>query len=246
VSENRLLEVSDIRACYEGVEVLHGANLAVEEGTVTAVLGANGAGKSTLLAVVAGLHHPTEGEVRFDGHPITGSKADGLVRQGMCLVPEGRGVFPNLTVRENLWVMTHCGESRKEVESRAFGRFARLSERKDQLAGTLSGGEQQMLAMARAVVSRPKLLLLDELSMGLAPIVVQELYQHVVELANEGVTIVVGEQFAQTALTVATSGVVMSGGRDVFSGTSAQVESVLHSTYLGNKQSQNGSEVGAT
>jgi branched-chain amino acid transport system ATP-binding protein len=149
------------------------------------------------------------------------------------MVPEGRGVFPNLTVRENLWVMTHSGTSRKEVEARAFERFPRLSQRRDQHAGTLSGGEQQMLAMARAVATRPRVLLLDELSMGLAPIVVDELYTHVAQLADEGVTVVVVEQFARTALTVATAGVVMAGGRVVHAGPSSEVEQVLHSAYLG-------------
>ena len=156
------------------------------------------------------------------------------VEGGMALdQPSVSGVFPNLTVRENLWVMTHSGANRKEVEARAYERFPRLSQRRDQPAGTLSGGEQQMLAMARAVATRPRLLLLDELSMGLAPIVVDELYTHVAQLAGDGVTVVVVEQFARTALTVATAGVVMSGGRIVHAGPSSEVEGVLHSAYLG-------------
>jgi branched-chain amino acid transport system ATP-binding protein len=228
-----LLEVCGVHAAYEGVEALHGLDFAVAPGTVTAVLGANGAGKSTLLAVIAGLLAPTRGEVRFDGNRVTGKSAASLARKGLCMVPEGRGVFPNLTVRENLWVMTHSGVSRKEVETRAFEQFPRLSQRKDQHAGTLSGGEQQMLAMARAVATRPRLLLLDELSMGLAPIVVDELFGHVAELAGDGITVVVVEQFARTALTVATAGIVMAGGRIVHSGPSSEVEAVLHSAYLG-------------
>jgi branched-chain amino acid transport system ATP-binding protein len=228
-----LLEVRTVHAAYEGVEALHGVSLAVDRGTVTAVLGANGAGKSTLLAVIAGLLAPTAGEVCFDGERSTGRSAAWLARKGLCMVPEGRGVFPNLTVRENLWVMTHSGTSRKEVEARAFERFPRLSQRRDQHAGTLSGGEQQMLAMARAVATRPRVLLLDELSMGLAPIVVDELYTHVAQLAEDGVTVVVVEQFARTALTVATAGVVMAGGRVVHAGPSSEIEQVLHSAYLG-------------
>jgi branched-chain amino acid transport system ATP-binding protein len=228
-----LLEVRGVHAAYEGVEALHGVGLTVDRGTVTAVLGANGAGKSTLLAVIAGLLAPTAGDVRFDGERVTGKSAASLARKGLCMVPEGRGVFPNLTVRENLWVMTHSGTSRGEVECRAYQRFPRLSQRRDQPAGTLSGGEQQMLAMARAVATRPRLLLLDELSMGLAPIVVDELYTHVAQLAGDGVTVVVVEQFARTALTVATAGVVMAGGRIVQAGPSSEVEGVLHSAYLG-------------
>ena len=129
-----------------------------------------------------------------------------LARRGLCLIPEGRGVFPNLTVRENLWVMTHSGSGRRHVERCAFERFPRLRDRGDQPAGTLSGGEQQMLALARAVATSPRLLMLDELSMGLAPLVVDELYNHVVQLAAEGITVVVVEQFARTALSVATLG----------------------------------------
>src|ERR1039458_7864022 len=153
MADPALLEVSDVHAAYEGVEALHGVDLTVDKGTVTAVLGANGAGKSTLLAVIAGLLAPTKGEVRFDGARVTGTNPASLARKGLCMVPEGRGVFPNLTVRENLWVMTHSGMSRDEVESRAYERFPRLSQRRDQPAGTLSGGEQQMLAMARAVAT---------------------------------------------------------------------------------------------
>jgi branched-chain amino acid transport system ATP-binding protein len=228
-----LLEVRNVHAAYEGVEALHGVDLTVSTGTVTAVLGANGAGKSTLLAVIAGLLAPTAGDVHFDGERATGKSAALLARRGLCMVPEGRGVFPNLTVRENLWVMTHSGANRREVEARAYERFPRLSQRKDQHAGTLSGGEQQMLAMARAVATRPRLLLLDELSMGLAPIVVDELYTHVAQLARDGVTVVVVEQFARTALTVATEGVVMAGGHVVHAGPATEVEGVLHSAYLG-------------
>jgi branched-chain amino acid transport system ATP-binding protein len=233
MADQPLLEVNGVHAAYEGVEALHGVGLSVDRGTVTAVLGANGAGKSTLLAVIAGLLAPTAGDVRFDGERVTGKSAASLARKGLCMVPEGRGVFPNLTVRENLWVMTHSGMSRGEVESRAYQRFPRLSQRRDQPAGTLSGGEQQMLAMARAVATRPRLLLLDELSMGLAPIVVDELYTHVAELAGDGVTVVVVEQFARTALKVAAAGVVMAGGHIVHAGPSSEMEGVLHSAYLG-------------
>lgn len=231
--DHPLLEVVGVRAAYEEVEVLHGVDLRIEEGTVTAVLGANGAGKSTLLSVIAGLMDPTAGSVRFDGEPVKMGSTSALARRGLCMVPEGRGVFPNLTVRENLWVMTHTGTNRRRIEELAFERFPRLAERRDQHTGTLSGGEQQMVAMARAVATSPRLLLLDELSMGLAPIVVDELYRHVVELAASGVTVVVVEQFARTALSVASSGVVMAGGRVVHSGPSSEIDAVLKSAYLG-------------
>jgi branched-chain amino acid transport system ATP-binding protein len=232
-----ILEARGVRAGYEGVEVLHGIDLSVEPGSVAAVLGPNGAGKSTLLAVLAGLHSPTDGEVLFRGERVRTNRADKLVRAGLCLIPEGRGIFPNLTVQENLWMMTHKGVSRREVEARAFERFPQLSNRKNQHAGTLSGGEQQMLAMARAVATEPRVLLLDELSMGLAPIVVEELYRVVAGLAAEGITVVVVEQFAEFALSVAKSAAVMAGGRVVHSGPSAEIAASLHELYLGANRS---------
>jgi branched-chain amino acid transport system ATP-binding protein len=239
VAERRaaILEARSVRAGYEGVEVLHGIDLSVEPGSVTAILGPNGVGKSTLLAVLAGLHAPTEGEVLFDSRPVRTNRAERLVRAGLCLIPEGRGVFPNLTVQENLWMMTHQGVSRRDVEARAFERFPQLSSRKNQHAGTLSGGEQQMLAMARAVATEPRVLLLDELSMGLAPIVVEELYRVVAGLATEGITVVVVEQFAEFALSVAGWAAVMAGGRVVSSGPSKEVAASLHELYLGASRS---------
>ena len=172
-----LLQARGVRCCYESVEVLHGVDLTIERETVTAVLGPNGAGKSTLLSVLAGLNQPSAGDVLFDGTPVRAGTGHSLVRAGLCLIPEGKGIFPNLTVQENLWMMTHRGTSRRQVEERAFNRFPQLSSRRNQAAGTLSGGEQQMLALARAVSTEPRLLLLDELSMGLAPIVVEDLYK---------------------------------------------------------------------
>jgi len=228
-----LLEFVGVRASYEEVEVIHGVDASFEEGVVTAILGANGAGKSTLLALAAGIMGPSQGEVRFSGERVRVGSTASLARRGLCLIPEGRGVFPNLTVRENLWVMTHSGASRRHVEQSAFERFPILEQRADQHAGTMSGGEQQMLALARALATTPKLLLLDELSMGLAPLVVEELYEHVGRLAAEGITIVLVEQFARTALSVATEAMVMANGRIVHAGPADGVESVLHSAYLG-------------
>jgi branched-chain amino acid transport system ATP-binding protein len=233
-----LLEFRGVRAAYEEVEVLHGIDAAFSEGAVTAILGANGAGKSTLLALAAGVMAPTQGEVRYAGEKVRLGSTSALARRGLCLIPEGRGVFPNLTVRENLWIMTHTGSTRRHIERCAFDRFPRLSDRRDHPAGKLSGGEQQMLALARAVATNPRLLMLDELSMGLAPLVVEELYRHVVELASEGITVLLVEQFARTALSVATSAMVMANGRIVQTGSTSDVEAVLHSAYLGRSEAE--------
>jgi branched-chain amino acid transport system ATP-binding protein len=215
-------------------------DLQIEAGTVTTILGPNGAGKSTFLAVLAGLHEPSAGEVRFAGEVVRSSKAHRLAHMGLCLIPEGKGIFPNLSVQENLWVMSHGGQSRKHIEATAFETFPQLSSRRHQSAGTLSGGEQQMLAMARAVTTKPRLLLLDELSMGLAPMVVQSLYEVVSELADSGITIVVVEQFAEYALKVAQHAVVMAGGRIVHVGSASAVAAQLHDLYLGTSPSTSG------
>jgi branched-chain amino acid transport system ATP-binding protein len=232
-----ILEFRAVRAAYEGVEVIHGIDATFDEGVVTAVLGANGAGKSTLLALAAGVMGSSEGEVRYAGEKVRVGSTAQLARRGLCLIPEGRGVFPNLTVRENLWVMTNSGSGRREVERCAYERFPRLAERANQLAGTLSGGEQQMLALARAVSTGPRLLLLDELSMGLAPLIVEELYEHVIALAAEGITVVVVEQFARTALSVASAAMVMANGRMVHVGAAGDIGAVLNSAYLGTARS---------
>jgi branched-chain amino acid transport system ATP-binding protein len=236
-----LLEAHAVHACYESVEVLHGVDLSITTGSVTAILGPNGAGKSTLMSVLAGLHPLSSGLVRFDGEPVMFGRGDSLVRAGLCLIPEGKGVFPNLTVAENLWVMTHRGVSRRVIEETSYRYFPQLATRRSQAAGTLSGGEQQMLAMARAVSTAPRLLLLDELSMGLAPLVVEELYRVVAQLAEDGVTVVLVEQFAEFALKVAQSAVVMTGGRIVHAGPTSEVTARLHDLYLG-VPSSNGAE----
>jgi branched-chain amino acid transport system ATP-binding protein len=228
-----LLELRGVRASYGRIEVLHGIDLAVPAGSVTAVLGPNGAGKTTTLRVVAGLHPATAGDVLLAGRRANGVRADDLARAGVCLVPEGKGVFPNLTVRENLRVATHMGRSLGEVEDETYARFPRLGERRAQLAGTLSGGEQQMLALARAVAAHPAVLLLDELSMGLAPKVVAGLYEAVGRIAASGVAVVVVEQFARVALRVADRGAVVQGGRVVLTGTPDELEGALAEVYLG-------------
>jgi branched-chain amino acid transport system ATP-binding protein len=228
-----MLELRGIRAGYGAIEVLHGLDLIVPTGGVLAVLGPNGAGKSTMLRIVAGLHVPTEGEVRLGGRRVNGVDPVSLARAGLCTIPEGRGVFPNLTVKENLQMVTYRGKSRKHVEERAFSYFPRLSERRTQMAGTLSGGEQQMLAVARAIASDPSVLLLDELSMGLAPLIVDQLYDAVRAISAEGVTILVVEQFAAAVLDVADTAAVMVNGRVVLTGTPSEVEADLANVYLG-------------
>ncbi len=228
-----VVEVVGLRAGYGRIEVLHGIDLAVPSGSVTALLGPNGAGKTTTLRVLAGLHPVTSGDVFMAGRRVNGARADDLARAGLCLVPEGRGIFPNLTVRENLKVATHVGRTLAEVEADAYDRFPRLAERRTQVAGTMSGGEQQMLALARAVASRPALLLLDELSMGLAPMVVAGLYDQVAAIAADGVAVLVVEQFARVALRVADRAAVLLHGRVAASGTPAELEDSLTEVYLG-------------
>ncbi|WP_238435674.1 MULTISPECIES: ABC transporter ATP-binding protein [unclassified Frankia] len=235
VAEAPLVEVRGLRASYGRVEVLHGVDLSVAAGQVLAVLGPNGAGKSTLLRVLAGLHPTGGGEVVLGGRRVTGADPVDLARRGLCLIPEGRGVFPSLTVRENLRMMTHrrAGMSVADVEERAIARFPRLGQRLHQPAGTMSGGEQQMLALARAIVAEPAVLMLDELSMGLAPRVVAELYATVRAIAEENVTIIVVEQFAATVLAVADTAAVLVEGRIAAAGPPDEIAGRLSGAYLG-------------
>lgn len=228
-----LLELVGVHAGYGPIEVLHGVDLAVPRGAVVALLGPNGGGKSTTLRVCCGLHPVSSGELRLAGRVINGASAHELARIGVCTVPEGRGIFPNLTVRENLWLATGVGVTRSELEEAAFSRFPRLSERRNQLAGTLSGGEQQMLALSRALATEPSLLILDELSMGLAPLVVSTMYETVGELARSGMSILVAEQFAQSVLSIAQSAAIMLHGRIVRVGDPSSIEEELTSAYLG-------------
>ncbi len=228
-----LLELVGVKAAYGSIEVLHGVSLAVPQGTVVALLGPNGAGKSTILKVCSGLLAPTAGEVRLAGRVVNGAGADELARLGLCTIPEGRGVFPNLTVRENLWMNTFAGVSLSDVEDVAYARFPRLGERRKQLAGTMSGGEQQMLAMARALATDPAVLLLDELSMGLAPLVVADLYEIVAQVSEEGVSILVSEQFARTVLGIAQYAAIVLHGNVTRVGTPDELEDELSAAYLG-------------
>jgi branched-chain amino acid transport system ATP-binding protein len=228
-----VLELRRVHAAYGQIEVLHGIDLAVTTGSVLALLGPNGAGKSTALKVASGQMVPSAGCFHVMGRHANGTKPDALSRAGLCTLPDGRGIFPNLTVTENLRLMTLGGASRAVVEERAFARFPRLAERRGQVAGTLSGGEQQMLAMARTLSVEPAVLLLDEISMGLAPMIVAELYELVAQIAAEGVAVMLAEQFAATALGVATHVAVVVQGRIVASGTPDDLPPDLADAYLG-------------
>jgi branched-chain amino acid transport system ATP-binding protein len=232
-AEEPLLELVEVRSGYGALEVLHGVNLAVPRGALVALLGPNGGGKSTTLRVCSGLLPVNSGELRVAGRVLNGAQAHDLARLGVCTIPEGRGIFPNLTVRENLWLATGTGVSRDKVEAVAFDRFPRLAERRGQLAGTLSGGEQQMLAIGRALATDPTILILDEISMGLAPVLVSTLYETVGELARSGLSILVAEQFAQTVLPLARSAAIMLQGRIVRVGDPSEIEEELASAYLG-------------
>ena len=235
VSGLPILELVDVRAGYGSIEVLHGVSLKVRRGEVVALLGPNGGGKSTTLKVLAGLIDPMSGDVRLAGRSVVKVGADKLARLGLCTIPEGKGIFPNLTVRENLMMATHTGSTLGEIEGIAYSRFPRLGERRSQLAGSMSGGEQQMLAMARALATDPAVLVLDELSMGLAPIIVGSLYDIVGQVAQTGVSVLVVEQFARTVLGIADSAAIMLSGRITRVGPPAELAEELSSAYLGGK-----------
>jgi branched-chain amino acid transport system ATP-binding protein len=227
------LELRQVRAAYGGIEVLRGVDLAVPRGRVMALFGPNGAGKTTAIKVASGQLAPTSGCVHLAGRHVNGVPGEALPRVGLCTIPEGRGVFPNLTVRENLTMASYTGVSQSAIEERTYSFFPRLGGRRTQLAGTLSGGEQQMLAIARALATEPAVLILDELSLGLAPLVVEELYGMVAEIARDGVSILVVEQFARIVLGVADLVAVMTRGRVTAVGPPAGLESDLASAYMG-------------
>ncbi len=210
-----LLQVCDLRVSYGGIHAVKGIDLTIDAGRMVCLIGANGAGKTSTLKAIAGLLPVARESVRLDGEPVGGMRAFELVRRGLALVPEGRGVFPQLTVAENLAMGAYVRTDREAIATdlaQVFERFPRLHERRGQSAGTLSGGEQQMLAIARALMSRPRLLLLDEPSMGLAPLVVARIFEIVAEIARQGVTILVVEQNARLALQACDWGYVLESG----------------------------------
>ena len=228
-----LIELVGVRAGYGRIEVLHGVDLAVSPGRFSCLLGPNGAGKSTTLGVLAGLVPATAGHVHIADWHVNGADPDALARIGVCLIPEGRGIFPNLSVADNRRGFSTTGSSADDVQDGAYARFPVLGQRRSQLAGTLSGGEQQMLALARGLATDPAVLLLDELSMGLAPIIVGDLYESVAGIVADGVTVVAVEQFARLVLGVADDAAVMSQGRITFRGTPAEASTMLEGAYLG-------------
>jgi branched-chain amino acid transport system ATP-binding protein len=233
-----MLEVRGLRVAYGGINAVKGIDLDVREGELVALIGANGAGKTTTLKALTGLLHVAGGHVHYRGKAITRHPSHELVRRGLAMVPEGRGIFGRLTVAENLGMGAyHRGDAAgiKADLARVYELFPRLAERRVQLAGTLSGGEQQMLAIGRALMSRPKLLLLDEPSMGLAPIMVQKIFETIMRVAKEGVTLLLVEQNAKLALQVSHRGYVMESGTITLAGAAQALltdEKVRHA-YLG-------------
>jgi branched-chain amino acid transport system ATP-binding protein len=235
-AERPVIEMSGVHVAYGRIEVVHGVSLQVPRGAVCALLGPNGAGKSTLLKVLSGRMAPSSGQVSVDGQLLGKVSPHKPARRGVCAIPEGRSVFPNLTVAENLQMCTYRGArvALAALEARTFERFPQLGRRRRQLAGTLSGGEQRMLALARALSTDPTVLLLDEISMGLAPLVVEELYTLVGELARtENLTVVLVEQFAEAALALATQATVIVNGRVTLTGAPGDVGAHLMESYLG-------------
>ncbi len=228
-----LMILKDIHAGYGDISVLDGVSISLRQGEIYALLGPNGGGKSTTLKVCSGQLIPTSGDLIIGSKIMTGAKPDALARAGLCTIPEGKGIFPNLTVRENLLMMTKSGIPMDEIEAVAYRRFPQLSSRRQQIAGTLSGGEQQMLAMSRALATNPAILLLDELSMGLAPLIVKQLYEIVSQIAEDGIAVLVVEQFARTVLEIADTAGIMVHGRLRTEGTPVIIKDELKHAYLG-------------
>jgi branched-chain amino acid transport system ATP-binding protein len=227
------LALHGVGAAYGRIEVLHGVDVAVPDGGIAALLGPNGAGKSTTLGVMSGLLTPTRGCRHVRGKHVNHAGAEQLSQLGICHVREGRSVFPNLSVADNLTVAASCGASIARLTEVAFTLFPRLAERRKQLAGNLSGGEKQMLALARGLGTDPNVLLVDELSLGLAPIIVGQLYEAVAQVAQAGVSVLVVEQFATVGLRYASHAYVMAHGVVTYDGPSAGASDAIESAYLG-------------
>ena len=233
-----MLEVKDINVYYGAIHAIKGISLSVEEGEIVTLIGANGAGKSTTLRTISGLLKPKTGEINFLNKNIAGMPAHKIVREGISQVPEGRRIFAEMTVLENLELGAFTRTDKEEIQNdlkMVFGRFPRLEERKTQLAGTLSGGEQQMLAMGRALMSRPKLLLLDEPSMGLAPLLIREIFSIIADINKTGTTVLLVEQNANMALSIANRAYVLETGRITLSGDAKELAASeeVRKAYLG-------------
>ncbi|MET7470498.1 ABC transporter ATP-binding protein [Micromonospora sp. NPDC005686] len=233
-----LLEIEDVSLLYGRIQALHGISLTVDEGEIVALIGANGAGKSTTMRAISGIRPVASGRIKFAGEDITKLRADLRVRRGLCQAPEGRGIFPGMSVLENLDMGAYTRRDKAGIAqdlARVLELFPRLAERRKQAGGTLSGGEQQMLAVGRALMSRPKLLLLDEPSMGLAPMLIQQIFTIITEINQQGTTILLVEQNAQQALARAHRAYVLETGRIVKSGSGADLlhDPSVKEAYLG-------------
>ncbi|QLQ36930.1 ABC transporter ATP-binding protein [Micromonospora robiginosa] len=233
-----LLEIEDVSLLYGRIQALHGISLTVDEGEIVALIGANGAGKSTTMRAISGIRPIATGSIRFAGEDISKLRADLRVRRGLCQAPEGRGIFPGMSVLENLDMGAYTRRDKAGIAqdlARVLDLFPRLAERRKQPGGTLSGGEQQMLAVGRALMSRPKLLLLDEPSMGLAPMLIQQIFTIITEINQQGTTVLLVEQNAQQALARAHRAYVLETGRIVKSGTGAELlhDPSVKEAYLG-------------
>ncbi|WP_299023029.1 ABC transporter ATP-binding protein [Tepidimonas sp. HKU79] len=235
---NTLLKVTGLKVSYGGIKAVKGIDLEVREGELVTLIGSNGAGKTTTMKAITGMLLAEAGDITYQGQPIRGMGSWDLVKRGLAMVPEGRGVFTRMTITENLlmgaYVRTDKAEIQRDID-RMFELFPRLKERRDQLAGTMSGGEQQMLAMARALMSRPKLLLLDEPSMGLSPIMVDKIFEVVRDVHAQGVTVLLVEQNARRALQVADRGYVMDSGEIIMVGEAKAMldDPKVRAAYLG-------------
>jgi branched-chain amino acid transport system ATP-binding protein len=233
-----MLQINDINVYYGNIHALKGVSLEINQGEIVTLIGANGAGKSTLLKTISGLLKPKNGEILFDGKSVAGNVAQAIVKRGISQVPEGRRVFSNMTVEENLELGAYLRKDKQGIREdfeRVFQLFPILQERRKQLSGTLSGGEQQMLAMGRALMARPRLLLLDEPSMGLAPLLVKTIFRVIGEINKTGTTILLVEQNAHMALSIANRAYVIETGKIVISGTAEELNQSdqIRMAYLG-------------
>lgn len=238
MSKPVLLKVSGLKVAYGGIQAVKGVDLEVREGELVSLIGSNGAGKTTSMKAITGILPMNEGDIQYLGKSIKGRGAWDLVKEGLVMVPEGRGVFTRMTIEENLQIGAYIRDDKAGIASdveRVFGIFPRLKERRAQLAGTLSGGEQQMLAMGRALMAQPKVLLLDEPSMGLSPIMVDKIFEVIQDVASQGVTMLLVEQNASRALGIASRGYVMDSGLITMSGDAKQMLSdpKVRAAYLG-------------
>lgn len=236
--QKKMLEIKNLAVAYGGIEALKGISLEVEEGKIVTLVGANGAGKSTMLRSIVGIVKPKSGTITYNGKNLLAEKSHNIVKTGITLVPEGRRIFPDLTVFENLKIGAYTRKNEKEIKRDyewVFSLFPKLKEREWQLAGTLSGGEQQMLAVGRALMSKPKLLMMDEPSLGLAPLIINDIFNIIKDINKLGVTILLIEQNANAALKIADVGYVMETGRITMKGTGRELltNEEIRKAYLG-------------